>query len=67
MLSYNSNQDRSARIATGYELDAGVRFPSVVRESSLHNVQAASKTQPASFSMGTEDFFSRYKAAEAWI
>jgi hypothetical protein len=59
--------DSSAGIATDYGLEdrmIGVRVPAGAGNFSLrHRVQTSTGVHPASYPMGTEDFFSGGKAA----
>jgi hypothetical protein len=60
------SRDSSVGIATGYGLNARVRFPAVKDFSLLHSIQTDSGAHPASYPMGTGGSFPGGKAGEAW-
>jgi hypothetical protein len=69
LMSCEESRDSSVGIALGYGLDdrgSRVRFPAGARNFSLHHsVQNCSGAHPASYPMGTGDFFPGGKASGA--
>jgi hypothetical protein len=63
---YTESRDSSVRTATGYGLEAGVRFPAGEFLSLLHGAQTESGAHLASYTMGIGGSFPGGKAAGAW-